>query len=110
MKKVIKILTISIIILNLIVISVLAFNTSSYQPSGGMPDRLSTIGGRIIYVVQRVGTYFAVGVLAFIGIQYMLASPSEKADIKGHAVPYLVGAVMVFAIVNLLQIVYNIVN
>ena len=96
MKKIIMILTISTILLNVLFITVFAFNTGVFDISGmGMDPDVAVIGGKIIYVFQRVGTYFAVGVLAFIGIQYMLASPSEKADIKGRAVPYLVGAIMV---------------
>ena len=112
MKKIIKLLIVSIVLLNIIVISSYAFNPDPFKPSSDWGDLgdLGTIGGKIIYVFQRVGSYFALGILAYIGIQYMIASPSEKADIKGRAVPYLVGAVMIFSIVNLLQIVYNVLN
>ncbi|MBE5821537.1 MAG: hypothetical protein E7311_02990 [Clostridiales bacterium] len=110
MSKILRILIVSIVLLNIAFISVFAFNVGAYEPTDPLDGDLAAIGGKIIYVFQRVGTFFAVGVLTYIGIQFMIASPSEKADIKGRAVPYLVGAVMVFAIVNLLQIVYNFLN
>lgn len=79
-----------------------------YKPSSDMPNEITNIGNRIIGVVQFVGTIFAVAMLVWLGIRLMLASPSERADIKSRAVPYIVGAVMLFSIVNLLKIVYDI--
>ncbi len=84
-------------------------NTSLYDPNGGTVDPgISKIGNAIIGVLQVVGTIFAIAMLLFLGIRLMLASPSERADIKSRAVPYIVGAVMLFSIVNLLSIVYKI--
>lgn len=89
--------------------TVLGINTSLYNPSGGqVPSELASIGGKIIGVFQVIGTIFAIAMLLWLGIRLMVASPSERADIKSRAVPYIVGAVMLFSIVNLLKIVYDI--
>ena len=89
--------------------TVLGINTSLYNPSGGeVPGELTGIGNAIIGIFQVIGTIFAVAMLLWLGIRLMVASPSERADIKSRAVPYVVGAVMLFSIVNLLKIVYDI--
>ena len=43
--------------------------------------------------------------LAILGMKYMSAAPSEKADIKKHAVVYIVGAVIMFACTGILGII-----
>ena len=89
--------------------TVLGINTSIYDPHGGtVPSELTGIGNAIIGIFQVIGTIFAVAMLLWLGIRLMVASPSERADIKSRAVPYVVGAVMLFSIVNLLKIVYDI--
>ena len=85
------------------------YNPDPYNPSGGeIPTPLINIGNTIIGIFQVVGTIFAIAMLLWLGIRLMVASPSERADIKSRAVPYVVGAVMLFSIVNLLKIVYDI--
>ena len=37
----------------------------------------------------------------------MTAAPGEKADIKKHAIPYVVGAVIMFACTGILTIIEN---
>ncbi|MCI9110720.1 MAG: hypothetical protein HFH47_02775, partial [Bacilli bacterium] len=43
-------------------------------------------------------------------IKYMVGSVEEKASYKKSMMPYVLGAVMVFAITNLLGIIVNITN
>ena len=43
-----------------------------------------------------------------IGIKYMLGSVEEKAQYKKSLLPYIIGAVILFASVNLVQILYNV--
>lgn len=50
----------------------------------------------VLGLVQYVGFAFAVGMLLYIGIKYMMASANEKADLKKGAINYVIGAVLVF--------------
>ena len=43
-----------------------------------------------------------------IGIKYMMGSAEEKAEYKKTMIPYLIGAVLLFAAVNLATYIYGI--
>ena len=43
--------------------------------------------------------------LIVLAIKYMSSAPNEKAEIKKHAAVYIVGAVMAFAAVGVVQII-----
>lgn len=68
-------------------------------------DAAQNIMGTGIVVVRTVGTGISIAMLSYIGIKYMLASPSEKADFKKSATIYVVGAILVFAGSNILAII-----
>lgn len=68
---------------------------------------MQNIIGAIITIVQVVGTGVAIIMLIVLAIKYISAAPGDKADIKKHAVVYVVGAVVLFAATGILQIVKN---
>ena len=45
--------------------------------------------------------------LIVLAIKYISAAPSDKAEIKKHAVVYVVGAIVLFAASGILQIIKN---
>lgn len=57
-------------------------------------------GNKVLGIIQLIGNAFAIGTLIIMGVRYMTAAPSEKADIKKSIIPYLIGAILVFAAVN----------
>ena len=63
--------------------------------------------GAIINIVQIIGTGVALIMLIVLAIKYISAAPGDKADIKKHAVVYVVGAIVLFAATGILQIVKN---
>ena len=54
-----------------------------------------------------VGVILSVIILVMIGIKYMLGSVEEKADYKKSMIPYLIGALMVFSVTTLPQLIYK---
>ena len=64
----------------------------------------------ILGAVQIVGIILSVAVLGILGIKYMTGSLEEKAEYKKTMIPYLIGAIMLFAIPQLVKIIYNITN
>ena len=64
-------------------------------------ESVSGIGNQILGIIQVVGTVIAVGVLMVLGIKYMMGSAEEKAEYKKTMLPYLIGAILLFAAVNL---------
>jgi len=68
---------------------------------------LGTILGAILTVIRIAGVGVAIIIITVLAMKYMMASPGDKADIKKHAVPYVIGAVVLMAasgIVGLLQV------
>ena len=62
----------------------------------------------IIGVIKTIGIIMSVLILVVLGIKYMFGSLEEKAEYKKTMIPYFIGAIMIFAIPQLVQIIYNI--
>ena len=112
MKKVIKILSIIII--------VFFFLTTFSYVTASDPTNISEFIGKttsvvedeknvlnaVLSIIQVIGISVATIMLFVLGIKYMVSSVSERAEIKKHAIVYVVGAVMLFgssAIVEILK-------
>ena len=68
---------------------------------------LTKVGNNIVTIIQVVGIVIAVIVLLVIGIKYMMSSASEKAEYKKTMIPYIVGAVLIFAGTSLVRVIYS---
>ncbi len=68
-------------------------------------DQFWNVGNNVLGIIQIVGTVIAVGVLMVLGIKYMMGSAEEKAEYKKTMLPYIIGAVILFAAVNLAKAV-----
>ncbi len=119
MKKQVKIL--SIILMVLMVITtfssvVLAtgipgqIDTISKGNANATADEVVKLGATIVTIMQTVGVVVAVVVLLILGIKYMMGSAEEKAEYKKTMIPYLVGAVLIFASTTIVNVVYNMAN
>ena len=71
---------------------------------------ISNVGKSIVGILQTVGIILSVIVLIILGIKYMMGSAEEKADYKKSMIPYLVGAILIFAASALAQVVYQFVT
>lgn len=74
---------------------------------GTKVSAFDNIGGLIIGAFQAVAGIAAVAILLYVGIKFMLASPAEKANIKGMLIPYIIGAILIFAAIPILGIFKN---
>ena len=64
-------------------------------------------GNRVIGILKVVGILVSVGILIVLGIKYMMGSAEEKAEYKKTFIPYIVGAILVFAASNLASMIYS---
>lgn len=80
-------------------------NPGYYKP-GQLADagKIKEVGNTIIGGIQFVGNIVSVIVLIVIGIRFIYGSAEERAQYKESFKPYLIGAVMLFSITNLLAI------
>ena len=58
-------------------------------------------------IIQVVGVVIAVLVLMVLGVKYMMGSAEEKAEYKKTMIPYIVGAILIFAAATIANAIYN---
>ena len=68
-------------------------------------NSVKSIAGSILGIMQVVGVAVAIIMLIVLAIKYMSAAPNDKAEIKKHAVVYVIGAVVLFASAGILEII-----
>lgn len=112
MKKTSKLIVALLIILSILMISVSSFAdplspTDFTYGDVSNVEGVKALGNQIIGVVRTVGVLVAVVILLILGIKYMMGSAEEKADYKKSMIPYLVGAVLIFAASTIAGIVYD---
>ena len=113
-KKVMKMIAIMLIALMLVAACsqiVLATDSTSLTQFDGKSDKsgasssAQNIIGALISIVQVIGVGVAIIMLIVLAIKYISAAPGDKAEIKKHAVVYVVGAIVLFAATGILQII-----
>lgn len=99
------------ILLSTLISSVILAHSKIYAKNvGGLPldeDANSTVmnaGGKILGLAQIVGVGVATIMLVVLAIKYMSSAPGDKAEIKKHAVVYVVGAILIYAASGVLAI------
>ena len=85
---------------------------ASGNPVGEIsPDiKVSAAGSAIssvLGVIQWIGYAFAIGMLIYIGIKYMMSAANEKADLKKGLINYVIGAILVAATATIAGWVIN---
>ena len=76
----------------------------------GDTTKVTTIGGKIINIIQVVGIVVAIAVVLIIGIKYMTGSVEQKAEYKKVMIPYIIGAVLLVAGTSIVKVIFNTIN
>ena len=66
---------------------------------------VADIMGKTINFIQVIGMGVAIVMLVVIGIKWIGASPSGKAEMKKTVIYYVIGVIFIFAAMGLLQII-----
>ncbi|MBQ9314414.1 MAG: TrbC/VirB2 family protein [Clostridia bacterium] len=89
---------ISIVMSIIVVISCFSIVLASDVPTIGT-NQISGDGKtflqNILGTVQWIAYVIAIGWLIYLGIKYVMASADEKASLKGGAVKYIIGAILI---------------
>lgn len=72
--------------------------------SGGISNSIKDV----ISLLQVSGTGIALVVITMLGIKYMIAAPSEKADVKKQIMPILIGCVLIFGAITIVSAITEI--
>ena len=68
-------------------------------------DKATTIVGAVLGVTRIAAVGIAIIMLIAVAMKYMMSAPGERAEIKKHAVVYIVGAIVLFAASGILSII-----
>lgn len=112
LSKILSIVMIAVMLVATLSNVVLAKGTSIAglnikQKNTNASNKVGDLGGQILQVIRTVGTIAAVITLIILGIKYMMGSAEEKAEYKKTLTPYIIGAVLVLAAVNIVNWIFG---
>ena len=113
LRKTLKIFLSCLLILIMLIPNCVQASNPNFNPSGfengsdtsEISQKATNIMGAALSIMRVVGTGVAIIMLIVVASKYMIAAPGERAEIKKHAVPYVVGAVVLFASSGILGII-----
>ncbi len=79
--------------------------TVNGDASNDAVDKVRTTAQSVVTIAQVIGVGVAVIMLVVLAMKYMTSAPNERAEIKKHAIVYIIGAVVLFASVGILEII-----
>ena len=110
MKKVIKIVIIFLMVISFLNVIAYGFTVDDMQgtsPRDVAKEPIYTVGNTVVTILSTIGSIVSVVVLVALGIKYMMGSVEEKAEYKKTLLPYVVGAMIVFAASTIAGVVFN---
>ena len=116
MKKMIKMLTIVLVMIMLVSTSFTivnaagaSVNPNTFQGNGNsqLVNSAQGLGNTALSTVSTVASVLAVIILIVLGIKYMMGSTEEKAEYKKTLFPYFIGAIFVFGAGAIATWVFN---
>ncbi len=121
-RKIRKIITVVFVIITVILISNMVFATqggsalvkgftgnNAANGSSGVV-LIQKIIGPILNAVKIVATGVLIIMIIYLGIKYMAAAPTEKANIKSQLITFTIGAIVVIGTATILQIIEEVVT
>lgn len=102
MNKTVKIVVTALLFVMVLSLSINVFAGTSIggitvNPNTGESANLVKAGNKVLGVVKIIGIFASVAILMVVGIRYMMGSAEEKAQYKKVMIPYIIGAVLLFA-------------
>lgn len=116
MKKMLK-KTLALVLVLFVIFGMFYISNASYdsemqnlikkdwKDSTDTTNRINPIVATIATAIRVVGVAVAIVMLLVIAMKYMTAAPGEKADIKKSAIVYVVGAVVLFGVTQILSVI-----
>lgn len=78
--------------------------------TSSMDDTYEKMVGRIFATFSYISQFIVVGAIIYVGIKYIFAGASGRADLKGKSVYFIIGIILVFATSNVLDFISKIIN
>lgn len=114
MKKVIKLFLLLVVLLSLSLIFTNNYvyadiNVNTYTPEGSIDETIVTsYGNKISNVLVLIGIIVAVIALMVLGLKFIMASVTEKAEYKKFLLPVVIGIFIIASITGIVSLLANI--
>ena len=70
-------------------------------------ESVNKIAEVVITTIRVVAAAIAIIMLIALGMKYMTSAPGDRADIKKHAIVYVVGAFILFAVPGIISLLID---
>lgn len=109
MLKIVNICLIAMVIISTASTAVFAIEPGNIKAKDNVPggSQIENVGSSVVGILQTVGIVLSVVILIVLGIKYMMGSAEEKAEYKKTMIPYIIGAVLIFAASNVAGMIYD---
>ena len=91
-------------------ISELLFPKNNFIFISNTDTSYENVLGRILSAFSYIANIIAILVVIYVGVKYLLAGASGKADLKGKSVNFIIGIILVFATTNALTFISKIIT
>ena len=71
-------------------------------------DLVNDTAGTVIAVMRIVSVAIAIIVLLVISMKYMISAPGDRADIKKHAIAYVIGTFILFGATEIISLLIKV--
>ncbi len=123
MKKFVVVVFLILLIISVLMISVEATTDSSgyndkmgaliksnWSDSTSASSKATTILTTIVVVLKIIAVAVAIVMLLAVAMKYMMSAPGDRAEIKKHAIPYVIGAIVLFGASGILSLIQQFSN
>ncbi len=73
--------------------------------AGNVKNLVNNTSKTVIATARIICVSIAIVILLFISMKYMVSAPGDRADIKKHAIHYVVSALILFGVTGILTII-----
>ncbi len=81
---------------------------SGWSDSTDVGDKATTLLTTIVTAVKVVAVAVAIVMLLAVAMKYMTSAPGDRADIKKNAIPFVVGAFVLFGVSGILSLIQKV--
>lgn len=113
MKKFMKVLCLALVLV-MVMAPIASFAVSSFESVGngdsagtGLDQKVAKIGNDVYGVIKTIAYIVAVSMMAYMAIQWLLATPSKKAELKGRMWSMAIGVILLVGGVQILGIIQS---
>lgn len=117
MKKILNIifviflaLIIVIMLENTVFASKLTDLTDDVKIGTQLRKEAAPVGNKILGSIKVIGMFLSVIIIMIVGIKYMFGSVEERAEYKKTATLFLIGAILLFATPQVIDLIYKAFN